>query len=133
VLLNLFLAGILVGQFVVPAFIRHAPPQAGLVPRAELRQLPDSERRAFGAVFRRHMAEIRQDRAQEVDAKLAAEAAIGAPRFDRTLLETRFAAVRRSQLVLQTAMHEAVIDSLAALSAQSRATIARHVAARAEP
>jgi len=130
-LLNLFLAGIIVGSLTIPAFIRYAPPQAGLVSRAQVRQLPASERRAFAVAYRRHVAELRADHERVRAAKLAAEEAIGAPTYDRKSLEAKFAAVRQTQLAQQTALHEAVIDALQALSPQSRAAIAKHAEADA--
>jgi len=132
VLINLFLAGIIVGQLSVPAFIRHAPPQAGLVSRQQIRQLPPSERHAFGMAYRRHFPELRAEHERVRAAKLAAEDAIGAPVYDRKALEAKFAAVRQAQLAQQAALHEAVIDALQTLSPQSRAAIASRAKSEGE-
>jgi uncharacterized membrane protein len=124
-LINLFFIGIVVGRLTFPAFLLAVPPQAGLVPRAEIRQLPVSERIAFARVIRRHAGELKALHEKIRDAKLDAEKAVGAPTYDRKLLEKRFAAVRDAQLAQQVASHAAVIEALSKLSAQSRATIAR--------
>ena len=132
VLVNLFLAGVIVGAMTIPAFMRNAPPQAGLVPRAEIRQLPFAERIAFTAVVRRHAGEIKMLHERVRDARIAAEQAIGAPHYDRALLEKRFAAVREAQLAQQVAGHAAVIEALGTLSDKSRAAIARGAERSAE-
>lgn len=132
VLVNLFFAGIVVGRLTLPRFLLAAPPQAGLVPREEIRQLPVAERLAFNAAIRLHADEIDVLHEKVRDAKRAAEAAIGAPRYDRALLEARFAAVRQAQLAQQAALHEAVIEALGRLSPQSRAMIARRAEANVE-
>ena len=132
VLANLFLAGVIVGALTIPAFMRNAPAQAGLVPRAEIRQLPFGERIAFTAIVRRHAGEIRTLHERVRDARTAAEQAIGAPHYDRALLERRFAAVREAQLAQQVAAHAAVIEALGTLSDKSRAAIARGAERNAE-
>jgi uncharacterized membrane protein len=132
VLINLFLAGVIVGALTIPAFLRNAPPQAGLVPREQIRQLPFTERTAFTAVVRRHAGEIRTLHERVRQARFAAEQAVGAPRYDRALLEKRFAAVREAQLAQQAATHAAVIEALGTLSDKSRAAIARGAERNAE-
>jgi uncharacterized membrane protein len=132
VLANLFLAGVIVGALTIPAFIRNAPPQMGLVPRAQIRELPIAERAAFAAVVRRHSGEIRTLHERVREARIAAEQAIGAPHYDRALLEKRFAAVREAQLAQQVVSHAAVIEALGTLSDKSRAAIARGAERNAE-
>jgi uncharacterized membrane protein len=122
VLLNLFFLGIVVGRITLPG---RPGEQGSLVPRHEIRALPDAERRAFIRTVRSHQPEIRALRERVLDAKRAAEGAIGAPRYDRQLLETRFAAVRQAQEAEGVAAHEAVIEALGTLSPNSRATLAR--------
>ena len=123
VLINLFFLGIIVGRITLPGF-RHGS-QGSLVPREEIRALPEAERRAFIRVVRSHQPEIRALREHVLDAKRAAEEAIAAPHYDRKLLETRFAAVRQAQEAQGAAAHEAVIEALGTLSPNSRATLAR--------
>lgn len=132
ILLNLFLAGVIVGRLSMPAFLQYAPPKAGLVPRGEIQKLPLSEKRAFAVIFRRHIEELRGDREKVRAAKLAVEDAIGAPKLDPKLLDARLAALRDAQFALSIASHRAIEDALPALSAQSRATIARHVQDRTQ-
>ena len=123
VLLNLFLAGVIVGRITLPGF---APPsQGGLVPREEIRALPEAERRAFTHVIRSHQPQMRAMRERVRDAKRAAAEAIGAPTYDRKLLEARFADVRQTQEAQGAAAHEAIIEAIGVLSPASRAAIAQ--------
>lgn len=124
VLLNLFLAGVIVGRITLIGFGPKNP--GALVPREQIMALPEGERRAFTRVIRSHQPGIRLLHEKVREAKRAAEQAIGAPVYDRTLLEARFAAVRQTQEAQGAAQHEAVIEALGKLSAQSRATIARN-------
>lgn len=130
VLLNLFFLGIVVGRITLPGF--RSGDQGSLVPRHEILALPDAERRTFIHIVRSHRPEIRVLRERVLDAKRAAEDAIGAPRYDRQLLETRFAAVRQAQETEGAAAHEAVIEALGTLSPNSRATLARKAEERLE-
>jgi len=123
VLLNLFLAGIVVGRITLPGF--GPPVQGGLVPREEIHALPDAERRAFFHVMHSHQAEMRTLHEHVRDARRAAAEAVGAPTYDRKLLEARFAAVRQAQEAQGAAQNEAVIEALGKLSPASRAAIAR--------
>jgi uncharacterized membrane protein len=123
VLINLFFLGIIVGRITLPGF--RPGNQGSLVSREEIRALPDTERRAFIRIVHSHQPEVRALRERVLDAKRAAEDAIGAPQYDRKLLETRFAAVRQAQEVQGAAAHEAVIEALGTLSPNSRATLAR--------
>jgi uncharacterized membrane protein len=122
VLFNLFFLGVIVGRITLPGI--RSGDQGSLVPRREIRALPDAERRAFIRVVRSHQPEIRALREHVLDAKRAAEDAIAAPRYDRKLLEARFAAVRQAQAAQGAAAHEAVIEALGTLSPNSRATLA---------
>jgi len=130
VLLNLFLAGVIAGRISFPGF--WFANQGQLVARGEIRALPEAERRAFNQIIRSHLPEIRALRERVRDARRAAEQAIGAPHYDKQLLETRFEAVRQAQLAQGAAQHEAVIEALGKLSDGSRATIARHAEERVE-
>ncbi|HTW34674.1 MAG TPA: periplasmic heavy metal sensor [Rhizomicrobium sp.] len=123
VLLNLFLAGVIVGRITLPGF---APPgQAALIPREEIRALPEAERRAFIRIVRSRGPQMRALRERVREARRAAEEAIGAPQYDRKLLEARLATVRQTQEALGAAQHETVIEALGTLSPGSRAAIAR--------
>ncbi|HUO94389.1 MAG TPA: periplasmic heavy metal sensor [Rhizomicrobium sp.] len=124
VLLNLFFAGVIVGRITFPGFWPGNP--GALIPRDEIRALPEAERHAFSQVIRSRQPEIRSLRERVRQAKRAAEEAIGAPRYDKQLLETRLAAVRQAQLALGEAQHGAVIEALGTLSPASRAAIAHH-------
>ena len=132
VLANLFLAGVIVGALTMPQFLRAPPSRGGFVPREQIRQLPVGEHAAFTAVFRAHSSEIKALHERERAARAAAAAAIGAPKYDRALLEQRFAAFRQAQLAQSAATHEAVIEALGTLSAKSRATIAQAAQANAK-
>jgi uncharacterized membrane protein len=130
ILVNLFLAGVIVGRITLPFFGQGN--QGALVPREEIRALPDAERRAFNKVIRSHAPEIRALHEKVREAKRAAEQAIGAPHYDKTLLEQRFAAVRQAQLAQGTLQQEAIIEALGTLSATSRAAIAQRAEQRLE-
>jgi uncharacterized membrane protein len=130
VLLNLFLAGVIVGRITLPGF--PPPGQGSLVPRQEIRALPDSERRAFIRIMRSHQPEMRALRERMHEAKRAAEDAVGQPNYDRKLLESRFAVVRQIQDAQTTAQHEAIIEALGALSPASRAALAHKAEENAE-
>jgi uncharacterized membrane protein len=124
VLANLFLAGVIVGALTMPQILRplSSGAQGGVVPRAQIRQLPVGERTAFVAVVRMHAGQIKALHERVRAARAAAAAAIGT-KYDRALLEQRFAAFRQAQLAQSTAGHEAVIEALGTLSAKSRAAI----------
>jgi uncharacterized membrane protein len=130
VLLNLFLAGIIVGRITLPGF--RPPGPGGLALREEIRVLPDAERRAFIHVMRSHQADMRALHEHVHEARRAAAEAIGAPTYDRKLLDARFAAVQQAQDALGTAQNEAVIEALGTLSPASRATIAHRAEENAE-
>ena len=123
VLINLFFLGVIVGRITLPGF--GPGNQGSLVPREEIRALPDAERRSFIRVVRSHQPEIRALRERVREAKRAAAEAIGAPHYDRQVLEARFAAVRQTQEALGATAHEAVIEALGTLSPNSRAVLAR--------
>lgn len=130
VLLNLFLAGIIVGRITLPGF--RSPGPGGMALREEIRVLPDTERRAFIHVMRSHQAEMRALHEHVHDARRAAAEAIGAPTYDRKLLEARFAAVQQAQDAQGTAQNEAVIEALGTLSPAARAEIAHRAEDRRE-
>jgi uncharacterized membrane protein len=130
VLINLFLAGVVVGRITFPGV--GPGNQGGLVPRQEIQALPDDERRAFIRAMRSHGPEVRPLRERLREARRAAAEAIGAPKYDKALLETRFAAVRQAQEAQGAAQNEAVIDALGKLSASSRAAIAHKAEDRAD-
>jgi uncharacterized membrane protein len=123
VLLNLFLAGVIVGRITLPGF--RPPGQGAVVSRGEIRALPEAERRAFIGVMRSHQSEMRALHERLRDARRATAEAIGAPTYDRKALEARFATVLQAQDALGTAQNEAVIEALGTLSPASRAAIAR--------
>ena len=123
VLLNLFLAGVVVGRISLRGFGQPGPGVLAL--REEVRALPDAERRAFIHVMRSHQAEMRTLHEHVRDAKRAAADALGAPTYDRKTLEARFTAVRQAQDAQSAAQNEAVIEALGTLSPASRAAIAR--------
>ncbi len=123
VLLNLFLAGVVVGRISLRGFGQSGP--GALALREEIRALPDAERRAFIHVMHSHQAEMRSLREHVRDARGAVADAIGAPTYDRKALEARFAAVQQAQAAQSAAQNEAVIEALGTLSPASRAAIAR--------
>jgi uncharacterized membrane protein len=123
VLLNLFLAGVVVGRISLRGFGQPGP--GALALREEIRVLPEAERRAFIHVMRSHQAEMRSLHEHVRDARGAAAEAVGAPTYDRKALEARFTAVQQAQDALGTAQNEAVIEALGTLSPASRAAIAR--------
>ena len=132
VLANLFLAGVLVGRITLPGLHFGGPSQTGLVPRDEIRALPDNERRAFIGAMRNHQQELKGLREHVREAKRAVAEAVGAPAYDRKLLDARFAALRQAQLAQGVALHEAIIEALGTLSPASRAAIARRAEENAD-
>jgi uncharacterized membrane protein len=122
VLLNLFLAGIVVGRITLRGF--GPPGPGGVVSREEIHALPDAERRAFFHVMHSRQSDMRVLHEHVRDARRAAAEAIGAPTYDRKLLEARFAAVRQAQDAQSAAQNETIIDALGTLSPTSRAAIA---------
>jgi len=132
VLVNLFLAGVIVGQITFPGFHFGGGNPPGLVAREEIRALPDNERRAFIHVMRSHQADMKTLREHVREARRAVAEALGAPTYDRKLLEARFAALRQAQEAQSTAQHEAIIEALGTLSPASRAAIARRAEENAD-
>jgi uncharacterized membrane protein len=130
VLLNLFLAGVVVGRITLRGF--GPPGPGGVVSREEIHALPDAERRAFAHIMHSHQADMRALHEHVRDARRAAAEAIGAPTYDRKLLEVRFAAVRQAQDAQGAAQNEVVIEALGTLSPASRAAIARKAEENAE-
>ncbi len=130
VLLNLFLAGIVLGRMTMPWTVQAGIAATGpLLPRDRVRALPISERRAFAEVMRRHTVDIRAARRAVREAKHAAQLAMATPQYDRKTLEARLADLRRATLAQQTLLHAAVAEALGTLSAQSRATITNNASA----
>ena len=83
VLVNLFLAGFVVGRLSFPA--AHVQNEAGagaMVARSQVRDLPVMERIRFGLALRRHASELRETRDQLRDARAKAEQAITAQTYD---------------------------------------------------
>jgi len=132
VLANLFLAGVVVGRITLPGFHFGGPGQAGLVPRDEIRALPDNERRAFIGAMRSHQEEMKSLREHVREARRAVAEAVGAPTYDRKLLEAKFAALRQAQEAQGVAQHEAIIEALGTLSPASRAAIAHRAEENAD-
>jgi uncharacterized membrane protein len=134
ILLNLFLAGVVVGRLTVPGWSVSQPPNAGailgLFPRAQIRELPFSEKNAFWAAMRGHAAEVRAAHARLLEARREVIAAIGAPVFDRAKLDAKLVVLRQAALDQQVAGEKAAADGLAVLNAQSRAAIARDATER---
>jgi len=124
VLLNLFLAGFVIGRLSFPA--AHVQGEAGagaMVARSQVRDLPLMERIRFGLALRRHAFELRETRDQLRDARAKAEQAITAQAYDEALVKARLADVRHAVTAQQEALHNALADALSTLSPQSRAEL----------
>lgn len=133
ILSNLFLAGMIAGRLTIPGW-RASPPNGGAVlglfPRAEIKELPVSEKTAFWAAMRGHAADVRAAHAQVIAMRREVVAAIGAPVFNRTVLNAKLEDLNRATLAQQIAGEKAAVDALGVLSPQSRAAIARDATAR---
>jgi uncharacterized membrane protein len=124
-LLNLFMAGIVTGRWTFPGIHLMATQTSnGLIARARVRDLPEVERRAFNAVMKRHIAEIKSAHQKVRSAREAVTDAISMPHYDRKVMEAKFAEVRRALLVQQTLQQDAIAEALGVLNASSRASIA---------
>jgi uncharacterized membrane protein len=129
-LLNLFLAGVVVGRWTFPGLPKANLSEALVTPQ-EIRALPYSERSAFSDIILARAPAIKTAYEKVRAAKHSAEEAIAAPRYNRAVLEAKFSDVRRATLALQTLAHEAVIEALGKINAQSRASIAHQAEANA--
>lgn len=124
VLLNLFLAGFVIGRLSFPA--AHVQGEAGaaaMIARSQVRDLPLMERISFGLAIRRHSSELRETRDQLRDARAKAEQAITAQTYDEVTVKARLADVRHAATAQQQALHNALADALSTLSPQSRAEL----------
>ncbi len=121
VLLNLFLAGFVIGRLSFPAaYVQTDAGSPAMVARARIRDLPLMERIRFGLAIRRHASELRDARDRLREARMKAEQAITAPDYDEAKVKARFADVRRAVTAQQEALHDALADALSKLSPQSR-------------
>ena len=127
-LLNVFLVGIEAGHvFIGHRGVRSAGGMSGpLVKPAHIRALPTEEKRIFDAAMDSHREAIRTARKQHRAARLATEADIAASTFDRARLTADFRALRDANDAVQEAVNNALIDSLANLSPQSRSDLIGH-------
>ena len=134
ILLNLFLAGVVVGRVTMPGWrglqASNAGAILGLFPRSQIRELPASEKKAFWAAMRNNEGDVRAAHARLMAVRREVVAAIGAPVFDRAKLDAKLVDLRRAALDQQIAGEKAAADALAVLSPQSRAAIARDATER---
>lgn len=125
-LLNVFLVGIVAGHL-FSSRDRGGPKQIGpVVPGANVRALPDDERRRFATAMRGHRDAMRAARQAHRTARQAVEAAIAAPGFERDKVDAAFATLRQTNTAVQEATHAALLDALQDLSPQSRAALVQH-------
>lgn len=117
-LINLFLAGVVAGYFLMP----QTGPGAILV-RNAARTLPIDERKRFATVMRVQAPTLRAGRARIRDLRQAVREAIAAPHYDANLVAQRFAALRQANMAQQTLQQTTLAQALAQLSPASRASI----------
>ncbi len=127
-LLNVFLVGIEAGLvFIGHRGVRSAGGMSGpLLKPAHIRALPAEDKKIFDAAMDSHREAIRIARKQHRAARLAIEADIVASTFDRAKVASDFRALRDANGTVQEAVNNALIDSLANLSQQSRADLVGH-------
>jgi uncharacterized membrane protein len=124
VLLNLFLAGFVIGRLSFPtAHVPSEPGAGAMIARSHVRDLPVMERIRFGLAIREHASELRQTRDRLRDARAEAERAITARTYNEALVKARLADVRHAVTAQQEALHNALADALSTLSPQSRAEL----------
>ena len=130
-LLNVFLGGAVLGR-VFGEHRRDAEPPKGiaagpLVPPAHVQALPPEDRKRFRAAMAPHRPAIRAARQAHRDARRQIEADIAAPTYDQAKVVADFEALRQTNRTTDEAVDAALIDALAQLPAESRATLVTHV------
>jgi len=124
VLLNLFLAGFIIGRLSFPAaHLRSETGAAAMIARGRVRDLPVTERIRFGLAMRKHASELQRTRDALREARMKAEQAITAPSYEEAAVKARLADVRHAVTAQQEALHDAFTDALSTLSPQSRAEL----------
>lgn len=122
-LLNVFLIGIIAGHVFAVRKAGVGPMGGAMVPAAHVRALPPDDKKKFTAAMTAHRDAIRAARKQHREAKLATEADIAVPGFDRAKVIADFASLRQANASLQEAVNAALVDALADLSPRSRAAL----------
>lgn len=126
-LLNVFLLGILIGHAFEAGGARRNRGCAGLVDAAHVRALTSEDRRRFNSVMAQHRPAIRAAREGHRAARRAAVVDIAAPSFDRAKVAADFIGLRQANARVGEAVDAALVDALAALSPEARATLVEGV------
>ena len=121
-LLNVFLVGIIAGHLWDARKGRAAGPAQG-GPLVRPNALSPVDRRMFAAGMAPHRPDLRAARQAHRAARLAIEADIAAPTYDRAKVTEDFAALRQTNRTVDEVTDSALIDALANLSEEARATI----------
>ena len=121
-LLNLFLAGVAAGRWVLPAPAPQ-PAARGFAPAARVRLLPADERARFARAFEPHRGDLRAARRATRAAREQVETDLTAPTYDRAKVEADLAALRQANLAQQGAAHAALAEAMASLTPTSRAAL----------
>ena len=130
-LLNVFLIGIIAGRV---AGARKPPagvPASGQLVRPNA--LSPDDRRIFAAGMAPHRPGLKAARTAHRAARVAIEADLTAPTYDRAKVTEDFAALRRTNRDVDEATDAALIDALANLSAEARTTIVHGRGNKAPP
>jgi uncharacterized membrane protein len=95
--------------------------------------LPDDEKQRYFDVMDQRHTEIEAARKAAQNARQAAEAALAISVFDRSKASADLDAMRQANFHLQETVHAALVDALATLSPESRASVLTRGNAEAPP